>query len=204
MAQFAPIGGNMVRLNKIYTRTGDAGQTSLAGGQQVDKDGLRCEAYGTVDELNAVLGYVRAHLASGESDLPDEDRSALDDWLSELQQQLFNLGCDLCVLPEDRRETTPGIREENVTALENWIDKLNEELEPLKSFILPGGDRVASSMHLARTVCRRAERITVTLAREETLTPSCVIYLNRLSDALFVTARWSAQRAGCGENLWTP
>ena len=194
----------MVRLNKIYTRTGDGGQTSLAGGQQVPKDGLRCEAYGTVDELNAVLGYVRAHLAANGTKLDEPDKTKLDNWLGQLQQQLFNLGCDLCVLPEDRRETTPGIHDDNVTALENWIDLLNEELEPLKSFILPGGDAVASSMHLARTVCRRAERITVTLSREETIEARCVIYLNRLSDALFVTARWSAQRAGCGENLWTP
>ena len=194
----------MVRLNKIYTRTGDGGDTFLAGGQAVSKDGLRCEAYGTVDELNAVMGYVRAHLNAGDSSLPEGDRDRVDQWMSELQQQLFNLGCDLCVLPEDRRENTPTIADENVTALEHWIDALNEDLAALTSFILPGGDRVASSLHLARTVCRRAERITVTLAREETIEPRCVTYLNRLSDALFVTARWTAQRAGCGENLWSP
>ena len=194
----------MVRLNKIYTRTGDGGQTSLAGGHAVSKDGLRCEAYGTVDELNAVMGYVRAHLTAGDSDLPPADRDRVDGWMSELQQQLFNLGCDLCVLPEDRRENTPTIRDENVTELERWIDTLNEDLEPLTSFILPGGDAVAASLHLARTVCRRAERITVTLANEEPLEARCVTYLNRLSDALFVTARWTAQRAGCGENLWSP
>lgn len=204
MAESAPIGGVMVRLNKIYTRTGDGGMTSLAGGHAVSKDGLRCEAYGTVDELNAVMGYVRAHLTAGDSDLPPADRDRVDGWMSELQQQLFNLGCDLCVLPEDRRETTPTIRDENVTELERWIDTLNEDLEPLKSFILPGGDAVAASLHLARTVCRRAERITVTLAHEEALEARCVTYLNRLSDALFVTARWTAQRAGCGENLWSP
>jgi cob(I)alamin adenosyltransferase len=204
MAESAPIGGVMVRLNKIYTRTGDGGQTFLAGGHAVSKDGLRCEAYGTVDELNAVMGYVRAHLSAGDSDLPPADRDRVDGWMSELQQQLFNLGCDLCVLPEDRRETTPTIRDENVTELERWIDTLNEDLEPLTSFILPGGDAVAASLHLARTVCRRAERITVTLAHEETLEARCVTYLNRLSDALFVTARWTAQRAGCGENLWSP
>jgi cob(I)alamin adenosyltransferase len=194
----------MVRLNKIYTRTGDGGKTFLAGGQAISKDGLRCEAYGTVDELNAVMGYVRAHLNAGDSDLPTADRDRVDQWMSDLQQQLFNLGCDLCVLPEDRRETTPTIRDENVTDLENWIDTLNEDLAPLTSFILPGGDAVAASLHLARTVCRRAERITVTLATEEVIEARCVTYLNRLSDALFVTARWTAQRAGCGENLWSP
>jgi cob(I)alamin adenosyltransferase len=204
MAEFAAIGGLMVRLNKIYTRTGDGGKTFLAGGQAISKDGLRCEAYGTVDELNAVMGYVRAHLNAGDSDLPTADRDRVDQWMSDLQQQLFNLGCDLCVLPEDRRETTPTIRDENVTDLENWIDTLNEDLAPLTSFILPGGDAVAASLHLARTVCRRAERITVTLATEEVIEARCVTYLNRLSDALFVTARWTAQRAGCGENLWSP
>ncbi len=194
----------MVRLNKIYTRTGDGGETILAGGQAISKDSLRCEAYGTVDELNAVMGWTRAHLTADSSSLPESDRERVDGWISDLQQQLFNLGCDLCVLAEDRRETTPTIRDENVTALETWIDRLNEDLGPLESFILPGGDAVAASLHLARTVCRRAERITVTLAREETIEPRCVTYLNRLSDALFVTARWTAHRAGSGENLWSP
>lgn len=194
----------MVRLNKIYTRTGDGGKTFLAGGQAVSKDGLRCEAYGTVDELNAVMGYVRAHLSAGDSDLQPSDRDRVDQWMSGLQQQLFNLGCDLCVLPEDRRENTPTLGDEDVTDLERWIDSLNEDLAPLTSFILPGGDAVAASLHLARTVCRRAERITVTLATEEVIDRRCVTYLNRLSDALFVTARWTAQQAGCSENLWSP
>ena len=194
----------MVRLNRIYTRTGDGGETALAGGQKVSKDGLRCEAYGTVDELNAILGYVRAHVAAGDVELSELDRDRLDTWLAQLQQQLFNLGCDLCVLEEDRRDTTPTIRDENVTALEGWIDELNEDLDPLTSFILPGGDVVAASLHLARTVCRRAERVTVTLAREDSIAPRCVTYLNRLSDALFVTARWTAKRAGSVENLWSP
>jgi len=167
----------------------------LAGGQVVDKDGLRCEAYGTVDELNALLGLVRPHLDG-------DDR--IDTWLQGIQQGLFNLGCDLCVLAEDRREDTPGVDARDVTSLETWIDGLNEDLEPLNSFILPGGDEVTATMHLARTVCRRAERVTVTLAREQPLPDTCVMYLNRLSDALFVTARWIAQRSGVDEHLWTP
>ena len=194
----------MVRLTKIYTRTGDGGDTRLAGGQLVPKDGNRCEAYGTVDELNAVLGCVRVALHGEASGLDPADAQRVDDWLGQLQQEIFNLGCDLCVLPEDRRENTPTVSDENVTALESWIDSLNEDLEPLTSFILPGGDATAATLHLARTVCRRAERSTVTLARAETLPERCVIYLTRLSDALFVTARWVVQRAGSEEHLWSP
>ena len=189
----------MVTLNRIYTRTGDKGQTKLATGETVDKFDLRVEAYGAVDELNAVVGVAR--LAGG-------GEGGLDAALGRIQNELFDLGADLAT-PE-----RPGkplgwealrILDSQVDRLEQEIDALNEELSPLTSFILPGGTPVATHLHLARTVCRRAERIAVRLASEEgeAVSPAALKYLNRLSDLLFVMSRWANGR-GAGDILWKP
>jgi cob(I)alamin adenosyltransferase len=183
----------MVRINRVYTRTGDQGTTALVGGQRVAKDSLRIEAYGTVDELNSVIGVAVA--------------SGLDDSLKQrmfvIQQVLFNLGSDLAMLEADKEKfAVPGIEERHVSDLEAWIDEWNEELEPLKSFVLPGGDPAAAHLHVARTVSRRAERLVVTLARQEAVSAFVVPYLNRLSDLLFVAARLQAKLSGHGDILW--
>jgi cob(I)alamin adenosyltransferase len=192
--------GAMVRLDRIYTKGGDRGETSLGDGSRVAKDDLRVTAYGDVDELNAVLG-----LAICEAD------AALAVGLSRLQNDLFDLGADLCVpqSPEEMppEKDSPGksrlrIRPDQVTALESWIDRVNEALPPLTSFILPGGTRLAAQLHVARTVCRRAERAMVALARAQTLNPAALHYINRLSDLLFVLAR-AANPPGT-EPLWQP
>jgi len=183
----------MPRITKVYTRTGDDGRTRLGGGQRVPKDSLRIETYGTVDELSSVLGGA---LAAGVDD-------GLAPVLRRVQNELFHLGSDLCVLEEDKeRMPVPGIEERHVTALEELMDRLSEDLEPLESFILPGGTPAAAWLHLARTVCRRAERLLVALAREETVGSHTLRYLNRLSDALFVMARWQNRRHGVDDPLW--
>lgn len=191
----------MVRLTRIYTRTGDGGTTRLVGGQEVPKDAQRIEAYGTVDELNAVIGMVRTAM-NGVEVLSAEDREWLDGWLHHVQQRLFDVGSDLATLPEDRFDGLPTVTSDQVTALENDIDQMNGELEPLESFVLPGGGPLTSPLHLARTVCRRAERRTISLARDEGVSPEIIPYLNRLSDALFVLSRWAALRAEEPEILW--
>lgn len=188
----------MVRLNRIYTKTGDGGLTRLVGGQQVPKDSLRIEAYGTIDELNACLGLVRTALATS----PAASRARFDTWLLHTQHLLFNLGSDLATRIEDRFEGQPLIQSADTTALEQLMDELNEGLPPLASFVLPGGGPVNAALHLARTVCRRAERLIVTLAREEPLGADVVPYVNRLSDALFVWSRWVARSLGEDEILW--
>ena len=191
----------MVRLTKIYTRTGDLGTTRLVGGQEIAKDELRIEAYGTVDELNAVVGMVR--VAVGQSDgLSADDQAAFDSWLFNTQQRLFDLGSDLATRIEDRFEGQPVMLKEHVEQLEVQIDLWNKELQPLKSFVLPGGGTIGAQLHLGRTICRRAERRTVSLATTEEVGDFVIPYLNRLSDALFVASRWIAHRAGEGEALW--
>jgi len=174
------------RLSKIYTRTGDQGSTGLGDGTRVDKDSLRVEAYGTVDELNSVIGLLLSNA------LADGTRLKLE----EIQHDLFDLGGELCI---------PGhtvIKAQQVTALETYLDELNEELPPLKDFILPGGGPGAAACHLARAVCRRAERKVVTLARSENVSSNSLAYLNRLSDLLFVMARMIARTEGGSEVLW--
>jgi len=183
----------MVHINRVYTRAGDDGSTALGGGQRVAKDSLRIEAYGTVDELNSVIGVA---VESG----MDE---AMKPQFFIIQQVLFNAGSDLCILQEDKqRFAVPGIEQRHVDQLEGWIDAWNEELEPLKSFILPGGGLAAAQLHVARTVCRRAERLTIALSREEEIGEFVVPYLNRLSDLLFVASRHQAKLAGKGDLLW--
>lgn len=191
-----------IYLHRIYTKAGDKGQTALVGGKKVPKDSPRIEAYGTVDELNAVIGLVRK--ANHDEPGPDDARGRLDAILGRVQNELFNLGSLLATLPEDLADQQPRIEARHVEALEREIDELNEHLPPLRSFTLPGGGWVSSYLHLARTVCRRAERIVVHLASIESVDGECVRYLNRLSDALYVFGRWNVRQRGEEEPLWTP
>jgi cob(I)alamin adenosyltransferase len=182
-----------VRLTRIYTRGGDAGQTSLGDGSRVSKTDPRIEAYGTVDELNSALGLV---LAAGP---PVEFRP----WLERIQNELFDLGADLAVPLEDARERL-RIDPRQVEWLEQLCDLVNARLEPLRSFVLPGGTEAAARLHVARAVCRRAERRAVALGELARVNPAAVAYLNRLSDLLFILARASNADAGRAEPLWKP
>jgi cob(I)alamin adenosyltransferase len=189
-----------MRITKVYTRTGDAGKTRLAGGQQVWKDSLKVEAYGTVDELNASLGVVQAVNAEGVSTNAQARRLAEE--LLWIQHKLFDAGAILATAPGQTFSQMPVISENDVTRLEHLIDECQKELKPLKEFILPGGGKVSSLLHLARTICRRAERVCVRLSREEPADPLIVKFINRLGDALFVLARWVAKTQGEAEVLW--
>ena len=179
---------------KIYTKTGDGGDTGLFGGGRVRKNGVRVEAYGTVDELNSVLGVVRTFM------LPDP----AGEWLQRVQNDLFSLGADLATPLETKADWVERIAMEAVQALEQAIDFMEDQLPPLKRFILPGGRPAAAHLHVARTVCRRAERIAVELNDEQAINPTAIVYLNRLSDFLFVLARWVNFVAGEGDVLWVP
>jgi cob(I)alamin adenosyltransferase len=192
-----------IYLSKIYTKAGDKGDTALVGGQRVPKDSARIEAYGTVDELNAVIGLVRR--ANLDEKGPDAARAEIDRILSRVQNELFNLGSLLATLPGDLSPKQPRIEERHIVKLEEEIDRMNEHLPALRSFTLPGGGQVSSWLHLARTVCRRAERRIVTLAAVEPATdPMVVKYVNRLSDHLYVMGRWNVRERGETEPLWTP
>jgi cob(I)alamin adenosyltransferase len=191
----------MVRLNRIYTKAGDGGQTRLVGGQKVGKDSPRLESYGTVDELSACLGLARTALESAGAPVGAAELAAV---LRRIQNELFNLGSDLATLPEDRHPQQPLIEARHVEALEHEIDGWNEHLGELRSFILPGGGFVAAYLHLGRTVCRRAERLTVGLAASEPVGGQVIPYLNRLSDALFVMSRHASRIYGQAEPLWEP
>jgi cob(I)alamin adenosyltransferase len=183
----------VVVLNRIYTRTGDKGETALGSGKRVQKFDLRIESYGTVDETNACVGVARLHA-----------ESELDTMLARVQNDLFDLGADLCV-PEDSSEISAKalrISEMQVTRLEQEMDAMNEKLQPLRSFVLPGGTAVAAHLHIARTVCRRAERLIVRLAQNEPVGAEAVKYSNRLSDFLFVAARFA--NLSRGDVLWVP
>ena len=183
----------MVRLNRIYTRGGDKGETSLGDGSRVPKQGLRVAAYGTVDEANAAVGLARLYTGS-----------EADAMLARIQNDLFDLGADLCT-PEDGRRAAGALRivAAQVTRLEAEIDAMNAALRPLESFILPGGSPAAAHLHLARTVTRRAERLVCALAAEEKINPEAVKYLNRLSDHLFVLGRHLNDN-GARDVLWKP
>ena len=185
-------------LNRIYTRTGDAGATHLAGGQQVAKDSRRIEAYGTVDELNAFVG---AACVSAET---EPKLAALARSLRRVQHELFNLGSILATLPQDVHPQQARITDADVAQLERDMDEANADLESLRSFVLPGGSRVNADLHIARTVCRRAERVVISAQRDEAIPPEAVRYLNRLSDALFVWSRWANHALGVPEVLWRP
>ena len=190
-----------MRISKVYTRTGDGGKTRLAGGQEVPKDDRRVEAYGTVDELNAMIGTARAFIAECLSD--DARLAALNTELHVIQSKLFDVGGILATAPGERFSGMPVVTKEDVTRLERLIDVMNAELEPLKEFVLPGGGKPASVLHMARTVCRRAERRCVALSLESALDTALLMYLNRLSDALFVFARRVANIKGEPEYFWT-
>jgi cob(I)alamin adenosyltransferase len=187
-----------IALNRIYTRTGDTGQTHLVGGQRVEKDNLRIDCYGTVDELNAFIGAARVTAES----LPAVASLAV--MLKRVQHELFNLGSILATLPEDVHPKQPRITGAEIDQLESEIDAANAVLAPLRSFVLPGGCRLDAELHICRTVCRRAERLLVGLARAQNVPEEAVRYLNRLSDALFVWSRWANHALGSPETLWSP
>jgi cob(I)alamin adenosyltransferase len=181
-------------LAKIYTRTGDKGETGLVGGVRVPKDSLRVDAYGSVDELNSVLGIARASLHDPE----------LDNLLAELQNDLFVVGADLASTAGHQQRNVPRISKEKIEVVENTIDRFESELSPLKSFILPGGGVPGSLLHNARTVARRAERRIVALSKEEPVNALMLPYMNRLSDLLFVMARLANYRENKPEIEWHP
>lgn len=183
----------MPRITRVYTRAGDDGTTGLGGGQRVPKDALRVAAFGTVDELNSQIGVA---IAVGVD-------PSLQPELRRIQNELFHLGADLCVLEEDkRRMPVPCVEQKHVDVLEQLMDRLSADLDPLENFILPGGAPGAACLHVARSVCRRAEREVVALARTEAVGAAAVKYLNRLSDALFVMARHENRVRGVGDPIW--
>ena len=183
----------MPRITKVYTRTGDDGTTSLGGGRRVPKDSLRIEAYGTVDELNSAIGAALAHGLD----------ATIVDPLQRIQNDLFHLGADLCIVEEDKaRVPAPRIEARHVDDLERLMDELSESLPPLENFVLPGGAPGAAALHLARTICRRAELRVIALSRQEPVGSHTISYLNRRSDALFVMARFENLRRGVPDILW--
>jgi cob(I)alamin adenosyltransferase len=188
------------RLTKIYTRTGDAGETGLVTGQRVKKSDLRIAAYGDVDELNSALGLARATNRARAAGA--DGRAELDEWLRDVQNELFLVGSDLACVLADRPPQMKVVGAAEATRLEERIDRMNAALGPLTEFILPGGGRLGAELHLARTICRRAERAAVALASREPVDPLTIQYLNRLSDFLFVAARYAAKQCGEPEELW--
>ncbi|MFQ5477749.1 MAG: cob(I)yrinic acid a,c-diamide adenosyltransferase [Candidatus Binatia bacterium] len=190
-----------IRINRVYTRSGDDGSTGLADGSRQPKHGLRVSAYGEVDELNSTVGLVVAALEEPPyTGSPDAAR--VREQLGQVQQELFDLGGELATPPGSEREDMARIGQDQVSRLEGWIDELQAELSELKSFVLPGGGTAGALLHLARTVCRRAERSVCALLAEDDGCPGPLGYLNRLSDLLFVQARWMALKSGKDETLW--
>jgi len=188
----------MIRIDKVYTRQGDAGTSALIGGERVGKDSSRLQCYGTIDELNATLGLVVAALEGSAA------QARLRPAIERIQNELFNVGTQLATPDADRRSRSPAVEQRHVDAMEAEIDELNQDLTPLTSFVLPGGGRVSAQLHLARTVCRRAERLVVAFSRSEEVDGVVLAYLNRLSDALFVFGRWASLKDGEAETLWAP
>jgi len=188
----------MVRINKVYTRAGDRGKTQLIGGEKVFKSNARIECYGTIDELNAALGMCLSALEASKA------KDALTPILVRVQNELFNVGTQLATPDAERRAELPDIRAELITQLEREMDGLGETLPDLTSFVLPGGSECSARLHVARTVCRRAERLVVALASEEEVDDRHLSYLNRLSDALFVFGRYCLLTDGDSEQLWDP
>ena len=188
-----------IRITKVYTRTGDKGETGLVGGNRVPKDDPRIESYGTIDELNSVLGIVRA---CNDATPPSPATKRLDQILRQVQNELFDLGSELATPPDAVWEGRIRIGPEHIRVLERTIDECQEELAPLKSFVLPGGGAIGAVLHQARTVCRRAEREILSLSRRAPLGDGPLAYVNRLSDLLFVLSRWISKRLGEPEYLW--
>lgn len=187
-----------INITRVYTRTGDTGTTALVGGERVAKDSRRVECYGELDELNAILGLARSLNAAATSPA----RQRLDDILTRLQNELFDLGSELATPPESEYEGMFKVSADDVRALERVMDECQKDLEPLRSFVLPGGGPVSAVLHHARTVCRRAERQIIRLAREEQIGAYVIPYVNRLSDLLFVLSRWIGKQNGEAEFLW--
>lgn len=177
---------------KIYTKTGDKGETALFSGGRVPKHHLRVESYGTIDELNSILGVVRAANPSPQTDF----------WLEAVQNQLFHLGADLATPMDAKADWVVRVKLEQIEWLEDTIDTMTAELEPLSNFVLPGGTVAAANLHVARTVCRRAERMVTALQAEETISEHVIAYINRLSDWLFTLARYENKQAGESESKW--
>lgn len=181
------------RITKVYTKQGDKGYTRLGGGQKVRKDSTRIRAYGTVDELNSAIG-----VALSFGPVPEIEKALL-----QVQHQLFTIGGELCILEQDKSKwQIPRIRSEHISELELLIDRLNADLEPLQDFVLPGGTKAASFLHLARCTCRRAETLVVKLSQEDAVAEPVIQYLNRLSDALFVLARYENHKCNIGDVTW--
>ncbi len=193
-----PFNEPRLALNRIYTRTGDRGSSRLVGGQSVPKDASRLECFGTIDELNSFLGLAAVSATEHAA------TASLAAVLLRIQHELFNAGSILATLPEDVHARQPQITMHEVTQLEHDIDNHNAGLAPLRSFVLPGGSVLCAQLHVCRTVCRRAERLAVTLSRAEAVPSEILQYLNRLSDALFVFSRWAIQAVGAEEVLWQP
>lgn len=189
-----------IHINRVYTRSGDGGDTGLVGGRRVPKDSARIDAYGDIDELNAALGLARVFNAERLAE--SEHHRWIDEVFRRLQNELFDLGSELATPPDGEYEGMHKLSLEQVEELEHLIDRCQEDLEPLQSFILPGGGRVSGFLHQARTICRRAERKIVALRRTEPVDEPVLQYVNRLSDLLFVLGRWVAKRTGEGEYLW--
>ena len=190
----------IIRINKVYTRSGDSGQTRLVGGEKRYKDDPRIEAYGTIDELNAHLGYC-TELLKQSAEIQFEP---LIKYLKTIQNELFNLGTQLASPESEKTGNLPKLSNNAIKGLEQGIDSANENLSELTSFVLPGGSLINAQFHIARNVCRRAERRAVTLAKSEKVDSENIKYLNRLSDALFVWSRWVSRVLGDEENLWKP
>jgi cob(I)alamin adenosyltransferase len=197
-----PFDSPRVAINRVYTRRGDQGETSLAGGQRVAKDSPRIEAYGTVDELNAFLGAAR--VTAEELAVAENRLTPLVKILLRVQHELFNLGSILATLPGDVHPRQARITDADIARLESEIDSMNAELPALRSFVLPGGSRLNVELHICRTVCRRAERVLIAAGRSEPAPPETIRYLNRLSDALFVWSRWASHATSASETLWDP
>jgi cob(I)alamin adenosyltransferase len=190
-----------IRLTKIYTRGGDKGMTSLVGGARVPKESGRLEAYGTIDELNSIVGIVRTYAMDYRERLGD-DYAWYSEMLRRIQNQLFDVGSELATPAGVEYDGMHRMGEEEVEQLEHEIDRMNEQLEDLKSFTLPGGGKLNAFLHLSRTVCRRAERVCWAVKRDEQISDEVIIYINRLSDHLFVQSRWISKRLGEDEFLW--
>lgn len=188
-----------IRINRVYTRTGDKGTTALVGGTRVSKDAARIESYGTIDELSSFIGLARVFNAEGAAN-PAQQR--LEQILKQIQSELFDLGSELATPPGGEYEGMYRVGDDQVRALEHIIDECQKDLEPLKSFILPGGGRVSGFLHVARTVCRRAEREILRLSHDEPVGEFVMPYVNRLSDLLFVLSRWIGKHSGEAEYLW--
>ena len=189
-----------VRINKVYTRTGDKGETALVGGKRVPKDSARIDAYGTIDELNSIVGLARVF--NEECLDAGEGHRFLDGVLCRIQDELFDIGSELATPPEFFQDGMYRVGEEEITQIEKLIDQCQQDLEPLNSFILPGGGRVGAYLHQCRTVCRRAEREILRVSRTEDINDRVIKYINRLSDLFFVLSRWIAKQTGEQEYLW--